>query len=374
TGEKPKGPAIILSNHTSNYDWLFVADAAYPRRTTFVATYHFFTFKKLGYWLRRMGAIPKCQFATDLLSMKRIRYTLDKNKGMVFIAPEGTVYANGKLGFISPSIAKTIRIFKAPVYATKIQGAGLGIAKWSKNAHRSRISVDTHLLLSQEDIKSLSVDEIMEKINSALSYDEFQYQKEWNIRIKGNDKLEGFDNMFYKCPCCGKEFYLKSSGNTVECSSCGTKATIGEDFRFTWSTKKQYFEHYGEWYDWQLEEAKKEIKKEGFKLEEEMDYGIDKPGINNYVKVGKGTLTFTREGWTYKGTYNGETVEEHDAPEEVFLATLKAGKHIELPFKNGHCRVFYPTANPKTSMKWHLYSRAMSEILEEERAEAKSKA
>ena len=58
-GVKPKGPAIILSNHTSNHDYKFIASAMWPRRITFVATYHWFTFKWLGFWLRLMGAIPK---------------------------------------------------------------------------------------------------------------------------------------------------------------------------------------------------------------------------------------------------------------------------------------------------------------------------
>ena len=209
-GVKPKGPAIILSNHTSNHDYKFIASAMWPRRITFVATYHWFTFKWLGFWLRLMGAIPKYQFATDMASMKKIRYTLDKNNGIVFIAPEGTVYAGGTLGFISPSIAKTIKIFGVPVYASLIQGAGLGNAKWSTHTHKGRVDVETSLLISKEETKSLSVDEIMERINSALAYNEFEYQKRTGIQIKGNDKLEGFDTMFYKCPCCGKEFNIVS--------------------------------------------------------------------------------------------------------------------------------------------------------------------
>ena len=150
-GKKPKGPAIILSNHTSNHDYKFIASALWPRRVTFVATYHWFTFKTLGFWLRTMGAIPKYQFAPDMASMKKIRYVLDKNKGMVFIAPEGTVYGEGRLGFISPSIAKTIKIFGVPVYASHIEGAGLGNAKWSRRTHRGRVEVETSEIITKEE-------------------------------------------------------------------------------------------------------------------------------------------------------------------------------------------------------------------------------
>ena len=57
-------------------------------------------------------------------------------------------------------------------------------------------------------------------------------------------------------------------------------------------------------------------------------------------------------------------IEEHDDPLSVFIVTLKAGKHFELPNRDGHNRVFYPT-NELTSMKWHLASLALSESLKQ---------
>lgn len=363
TGITPKGPALILSNHTSNEDYKFIACAAAPEPVTFVGTYHWFTFKKLKFWLNRIGAIPKYQFTSDLTSMKKIRYAVQQNKSLVYIAPEGTIYANGKLGYISQSTAKFIKFLKVPVYTSLIQGAGLGCAKWSKTKHDiNYVSVNTELLFTAEQVAELTKEEIMDKLNSSLAYNEFEYQKEHNIISDSKDLAEGFETMFYKCPVCNSEFKLSSEGNTVKCSHCHTEAEIQKDFTFRWNTEKQYFENYIQWYDWQFEKMKALIEKEDFELEEEVDYGIDKPGTDNYVKVGHGTIVFNKDGWTYKGTKEGQYVEEHDDPREVFLATLKTGLHFELPFKYGHCRVFYP-ANGLTSMKWHLASRAMSEKL-----------
>lgn len=363
-GVRPFGPALILSNHTSNQDYKFIASSHWPRRITFVGTYHWFTFKKLNFWLRHMGVIPKYQFAPDMASMKMIRYALDKNKSLVFIAPEGTVYASGTLGYISPSIAKTIKVFKTAVYASKIEGAGLGNAKWSLHSHRGRTDVTTSLIITKEESQSLSVSEIMNRIIDALSYNDYDYQKEHNLKIKGTDLLDGFDTMFYKCPACGKEFTLSSKGKKVTCSSCGAEAELDETFHFNWNKKgDNLFSDYVSWYDWQLEEVKKEVEKDDFVMEEEVEYAIDKKGIDNYVKVGKGTMRLSHSGWDYKGTYEGKEIEEHDDLRDVFLATLKIGLHFELPFKNGHCRVYYPTENGKTSMKWHLASRAVTELI-----------
>ena len=363
SGERVKGPALIISNHTSNHDYKFIGCAVKPARISFLVTYHFFTFKKFAFWLKAIGAIPKYQFTTDLEAMRKIQYVVQKQKGTVYIAPEGTVYASGHLGFISPAIAKMIRFLKVPVYACKIEGAGLGNAKWSTHTHRGKVSIQTHKIIDTDETTSLSRDEIMERINTALAYNEFEYQKREHVLVEGNDKALGFETMFYKCPCCGSEFTLSTDGNDVKCSNCGTVATFQDDFTFKWNTEKQYFENYSQWYDWQYEKILEEVKQPDFKLEDEVDYEIDEPGVDQYVKVGHGVMTFSHDGWDYKGTYRDREFEEHDEPRSVFIATLTVGKHFQLPNRDGHSRAYAP-ANPLTSMKWHLASRAMSEILQ----------
>lgn len=363
SGERVKGPALIISNHTSNHDYKFIGCAVKPARISFLVTYHFFTFKKFAFWLKAIGAIPKYQFTTDLEAMRKIQYVVQKQKGTVYIAPEGTVYASGHLGFISPAIAKMIRFLKVPVYACKIEGAGLGNAKWSTHTHRGKVSIQTHKIIDTDETTSLSRDGIMERINTALAYNEFEYQKREHVLVEGNDKALGFETMFYKCPCCGSEFTLSTDGNDVKCSNCGTVATFQDDFTFKWNTEKQYFENYSQWYDWQYEKILEEVKQPDFKLEDEVDYEIDEPGVDQYVKVGHGVMTFSHDGWDYKGTYRDREFEEHDEPRSVFIATLTVGKHFQLPNRDGHSRAYAP-ANPLTSMKWHLASRAMSEILQ----------
>lgn len=364
SGERVKGPALLISNHTSNDDYKFIAAAVRPARINFLVTYHFFTFKKLAPWLRAIGAIPKYQFTTDLEAMRKIQYVIQKEKGVVYIAPEGTVYGSGHLGYISPAIAKMIRFLKAPVYACRIEGAGLGNAKWSTYKHKGKVSIHTEKIIDAEESTSLSKDEIMDRITDYLTYNEFEFQKREHVTVAGNDKAVGFETMFYKCPCCGSEFRMKTEGNDVWCTECGTRATFQDDFTFRWNTEKQYFENYSQWYDWQYQTVRDEVAKPDFKMEAEVDYGIDQPGVDNYIKVGHGKLTFTHDGWDYVGTYKDRQIQEHDDPLSVFLATLKAGHHFELPNRDGHNRVFYPE-NGIESMKWHLASLALSESLKQ---------
>ncbi len=362
SGERVESPSLIISNHTSNDDYKFIGTTVRPARVSFLVTYHFFTFKKFAPWLRMIGAIPKYQFSTDLEAMRKIQYVVQKQNGSVYIAPEGTIYGSGHLGYISPAIAKMVRFLKVPVYACKIQGAGLGNAKWSRFKHRGKVSIDTRMIITAEESTSLKQDQIMERIVNSLSYNEFDFQKKDGFLVKGDDKAEGIETMFYKCPCCGSEFRIRSKGNDVFCLDCGARATIQDDFTFKWQGDRQYFENYSQWYDWQYEQVKAQVADPNFKMEDEVDFGEDEPGVDNYVKVGHGTITFSHSGWDYKGTYRGQPYQDHDEPRSVFLATLKVGKHFELPNKNGRNRVYYPK-DGLTSMKWHIASRAMSELL-----------
>ena len=371
-GERPKGPCLILANHNSSFDWQFIISACGFRRVTFMISNRFFVLKGIGAFLRMLSMIPKHQFAADLTSMRKVKEVSERG-GIIYIAPEGTVYASGRLGFISVSTAKFVKFLKIPVYATKIEGASLGSAKWSKKRHRNKVRLTTTLLLTKEDVLSLSKEEILQKINDALNYDEYSFAKEENIRIKGDDLAEGFERMFYKCPVCGEEFRVSSAGSDVVCSACGSKATIGSDFRFRWELGPNYkekqvyiqkeYDNFTAWYEYQLSEVKKEILSPDFKLEDEVEFATDVAGSRDFVKVGKGVMTLSRSGWDYRGTFNGKPFADHDDLPAVFLATLSAGKFFELPYKDGRCRVYY-TKNGNKAMKWHLASRAISELLE----------
>lgn len=371
-GVKPEGPALLLANHNSPDDWRFMGSVCGMRRITFMCSNRFFVKKILGMFLRLLRVIPKHQFTTDLASMRKVKEVAG-NGGMIYIAPEGTVYAAGRLGFISSSTAKFVKFLKIPVYGTRIEGASLGCAKWSLHRHKCPVRITTSLILTEEEVKTLDKDAVLERINKALSYDEFAYASEKNIRVKGDDLAEGFERMFYKCPVCGAEFSLSSDGCVVSCSSCGSRAVLGEDFTFKWTLGGAYkdkqsviqkeFNNFSLWYEYQLKCMKEEVLSSDFKLEDEVEYGTDEKGNKDFVKVGKGVITLTRSGWDYSGTFRGEPFADHDDISSVFLVTLSPGRFFEMPYKDDRCRVFFPKSGNR-AMKYHLASRAISELRE----------
>lgn len=358
-----KRPALILTNHTSNLDYLFVASACWPVRINFLATYYWFTFKKLRPWLRYMGVIQKYQFATDITAMKKLRYVIQEKRSVTFIAPEGTIYANGRSGPISDSIVKVIRFLGVPVYAMKIEGAGLGHGKWQKVRQKNaRVDVSVSPLLSGEEVRSLDGETMYRRIVEALRFDDFEFQRRTGIKIHGDRKAEGLDDLIYKCPQCGCEFTLKTEGNRIFCTDCGLEAVMNDSYRFDWPMGRSWFDNYSEWYDWQYDELCNQMLSDpDFEMKAEVDYGIDIVDTDGYVNSGEGVLSLSlRHGWVYRGTLLGRQVVEHDSLASVPVAIMKMGHHIELPFKE-HSRRFEFKEDGRYSQKWHIASRIISE-------------
>lgn len=357
---KIKGPALILTNHASNYDYLFIAAACWPVRINFLATYYWFTFRKLRPWLRYMGVIPKYQFATDITAMKKLRY-ITRHGGVTFVAPEGTVYANGKSGYISNAIVKMVRFLSVPVYTIKIEGAGLGQGKWQKVCQKGRVDVSMAPLFTAEEVRSLDSETMHKRIVQALDFDDFEFQRRTGVKIRGTTKAEGLDDLLFRCPDCGKEFTLKTEGNDIWCTSCSLRATINDDFRFDWVSGNCRFDNYSQWYDWQYQALSAEMEDPDWRLEAPVRYGIDIVDTDGYVDKGEGIISLSlKDGWVYTGTLLGEQVREHDTLSSVPVAIMKMGKHIELPFKK-HSRRFAFTGDGRISQKFHVASRIITE-------------
>src|SRR3989339_115812 len=62
---KISGPAIILSNHTSFYDFIYTTAAMYPHRVSYLAANKMFYDPLLGFFLHLARAIPKSLFQSD---------------------------------------------------------------------------------------------------------------------------------------------------------------------------------------------------------------------------------------------------------------------------------------------------------------------
>lgn len=227
---KEKGPYIVLSNHASRQDYIFVGVPLLYNRYNFVAGYNEFFRSHLAGVFDLLEVIPKKNFTPDVYTIKEVSRVL-KSGGKVVLFPEGMNSISGTNQPVAIGTGKFVKHFKVPVYYSKIQGGYLTCPKYNLTDRFGRVDVTFGKLFTTEEIDSLSPEEIEEKINKTLYHDDYAWNKEKGYAYKNNGNLaEGLETLLYTCPRCGKEFTMKSEKNKFWCKACGNGVTLKDTY------------------------------------------------------------------------------------------------------------------------------------------------
>lgn len=117
----PKGAAIIAPNHVSFLDPPIIA-ASSPLDVYFLARDSLFQRRVLGFFIRKLHALPVAREAADLQSIKKICRALEKgNKVVIF--PEGARSYGGNLTTLKTGVAMVSLRTGAPVVPVFISGS-----------------------------------------------------------------------------------------------------------------------------------------------------------------------------------------------------------------------------------------------------------
>lgn len=301
---KIKPPYILLVNHQSGFDFLALHQAMYPRLVNGVIAYN----QMLGHknlWLK-MGMIPKRQFDL-IIGFLRQAKKVAENKGIIALYPEGKITCDGRRGEMSPAVAKLLKLLALPVVVCCIKGCYLFRPKWAYKKRKSG-GVEVHInpLFSTEEIKTLSVEEIFDKVLKAFEHDEFEWQKQNGIRITEPFRAEGLDRILYKCPHCKEEFETGSLGDTVFCSACGKQWKLSETGRLAAADGETEYESIPDWYDFQRKSAREAVEDGYLNSERCTAYAL--PDLKGWKLLGEGSLMFDGDTLTYSSD-DGDHIE-----------------------------------------------------------------
>jgi 1-acyl-sn-glycerol-3-phosphate acyltransferase len=115
----PKGPALLVANHSSYLDPIILGIAA-PRPLNYVARSTLF-FPPLSWWMRSVGGFPIQREGMGASGMKETLRRL-RAGGIVLLFPEGTRSADGELGPLKPGISVLVARAGVPVLPAGIAG------------------------------------------------------------------------------------------------------------------------------------------------------------------------------------------------------------------------------------------------------------
>ncbi|MBR2930961.1 MAG: 1-acyl-sn-glycerol-3-phosphate acyltransferase [Clostridia bacterium] len=359
--------ALILMNHTGFTDFEIAYSMLYPRKFNTVAAFE--TFMGLEWLMKSIGCFATRKYIADLQLIRDIKHCLEKNKSSVLMFPEAVYTLDGTCVTLPSTLARFIKMLGVPLCILKTNGVYLHNPAYGYLKPRDvPIHAELCYVLSPEEIKAMSVEDIEAVLERDFSFDDFRWQKENGIVIDEPFRAEGLHNILYKCPHCGKEGEMHSEGIHLSCCACGKtweltelgylKATEGED----------YFDHVPDWYRWERECVRREVL--------EGSYGFDVPcdimmivDTKALYKVGSGRLSHSKDGGFHLTGCDGK-LDYHQSSRSMY--TCEATPYwyqIDDVIGMGDSEALYfafPTEHREVVGKVKLAVEEIFKILEEE--------
>ncbi len=297
--EMGNGPWLVLMNHSSFIDLEIAHKILRKKPFNIVCTSDGFVGKE-GL-MRHLGCIPTQKFVTDPSLISDMRYALNKLKTSVLLYPEASYSFDGCATPLPRKMGLLLKRLNVPVVTITTRGAFSRDPLYNGLQKRKvRVSAEVRGLLTPEEIKEKSVQEIDDMLDEVFSFDNFAWQKDNNIKIDEKFRADGLERILYKCPACGAEGKTEGKGIHLTCKACGKKyelTVLGEIIALDGDTE---FSHIPDWYKWEREEVRKEIESKDYSLDVQVDIGllIDLKAI---YMVGAGRLRHDDSGFILEG-------------------------------------------------------------------------
>ncbi len=292
-------PCLVLMNHSSFIDLEIVAFLMADREWHIVTTLDGFVGKA---WLMRfIGCIPTKKFINDVALVRDMRYTVKDLNASVIMYPEASYTFDGTATPLPESLGKCAKLLNVPVVMIRTEGAFLRDPLYNGlQVRKTKVSATMEYILSPEDIKEKSPEELNEIINKQFDFDNFKTQQEKGVLIKEKFRADGLHRVLYKCPHCQVEGKTYGKGTTLTCQSCNTVYELTENGFLKCLTGETMMNHVPDWYTWERESVRKELEENTYRLDIPVDIYMLVNTKCVYL-VGEGQLVHTTEGFHLTG-------------------------------------------------------------------------
>ena len=328
-----KPPFLVLGTHHAFMDFNVSPLAVFPYRANYVSELE--GFENYGEWLyRQAGCLGTRKFVNDIALIKNIKKVMER-KGILVLYPEAR-YANvGTSSVLPESVGKLAKYLDVPLVTLNMRGNYLQSPIWNLTK-RKEVLLDATItqLYTREELKKASVDEINAKIAEFLNYDEYEYQYKMKMAITYPKRAEGIEMPLYRCPGCGAEFEMRTSGAEISCGKCGAKRIMTEYGRMVRPDgSEDGFSHIPDWYEWERKCVKKEIDCGAYELN--IRVKIESlPNAVNFIDLGEGKLIHNESGFKLIFKDYGDT----DEKTLSFAPLTMTSVHTEYDYRGkGQC-------------------------------------
>ncbi|PKK86860.1 MAG: hypothetical protein CVV63_03305, partial [Tenericutes bacterium HGW-Tenericutes-8] len=291
------------------------------------------------------------------------------------IYPEARYSLIGTTAILPESLGKMVKMLKRPVVVLNMHGNYLTQPVWNLDMRKVPLKADMTQIVTQDEIKDLSIEEINKRIHQAFVYDEYKWQKDNQIKIDFKNRAKNLHKPLYQCPSCLKEHVMDSNEDKIWCTSCN-KTYVMDVYGQLKATKgKTEFAHIPDWFEFQRANVRKQIEEGTYFFEDQVSIE-SLPNADGYIPLGNGTLKHDSHGFklSFDDTQYKALVKE---PLSMY------GLHIEYDyFGKGDCidlsthddtYYIYPLNRKNVVTKLHFAVEELYKIKYEELQKNKAK-
>lgn len=278
---------IVLSNHATDYDMLFVA-SSFKKPMYFVGSEHIARWKVLYAFLKfAFDPIMRNKGASAASAVKEIKRRI-KNGANICFFPEGVRTWDGANSPISFSTAKLVKTSGCGLVTYRITGGYFASPMWSgADVRKGKVFGAPVRYLSAKELSSMSAEEIYKIITDDLYEDAYARQRKEKERYVEKNLAKGLERLVFICPECKEKESFSAVGNRAECEKCGYGFSYNE-YGFLEGGR---FETLKDFSDWQKSEVKKDLSEGEEYISASSTLSTIKNHKENYMYSGKTTMT-----------------------------------------------------------------------------------
>lgn len=341
------GPFLLIGNHCLNWD-PFMSGLYLKPNTRFIASDSLFRNRAVAWLLTYLvGAIPKKKAVSDLKTIKLSIKELKKGH-VVGVYPEANRTWDGKSIDIIYSTAKFVKLMKVPVVSCVMKGGYLSRPRWSVRGRRGVLELHFKLLLTTEDVKSKSLDELYGILNDSIQYDEFEWQKDRMIRYKSRRPAEFLENYLYICPKCKSIGTLVSDKAEFRCTACGLRYEMGHYGYFINEDRK--FENPQEWGGWQEKRFGEITDTDDVIFSDNQAVLFSEKAHGGIYKVDEGVMKLYKD----RLVFTSPSVKRTFFIDEIFGNTIQLNCVFDFYYKGDFIRFRFHPKNRASAFKWNF--------------------
>ena len=243
--EQIRQQSLILLNHQTPFDQFFVGIYC-TKPVYYMATEDIFSngwVSKLIKWL--VAPIPIKKQTTDIKAVMNC-IKVAKEGGNICIAPEGNRTYSGKTEYMNPAIAPMAKKLGLPIVLFRIEGGYGKEPRWSDVIRRGKLNVTVSRVISPEEAKTMTPDQLAKAIEEGLYVNEACVNRDFRHK----NLAQYLERAIYVCPECGLSSF-ESHGDIIECKKCGRKTRYLPSKELQGIGFESPFRFVNDWYEYQ---------------------------------------------------------------------------------------------------------------------------